>query len=69
MPNPKGEPDWWRSWNGKPPQRPRQTDLKAIKTIRAVVKDGAVHYPAEVYLHFGIRPFGTAPRVTLPEAP
>jgi imidazolonepropionase-like amidohydrolase len=41
-------------------------DLKAIKTIRAVVKDGAVYYPAEVYPHFGIRPFGTAPKVTLP---
>jgi imidazolonepropionase-like amidohydrolase len=44
-------------------------DLKAIKTIRAVVKDGAVYYPAEVYPHFGIRPFGTVPRVTLPGAP
>lgn len=44
-------------------------DLKAIKTIRAVVKDGAVYYPAEVYPHFGIKPFGTAPRVTLPDAP
>ena len=44
-------------------------DLKAIKTIRAVVKDGAVYYPAEVYPHFGIKPFGTAPTVTLPEAP
>ena len=44
-------------------------DLKAIKTIRAVVKDGAVYYPSEVYPHFGIRPFGTAPKVTLPEAP
>ncbi len=44
-------------------------DLKAIKTIRAVVKDGAVYYPSEVYPHFGIKPFGTAPRVTLPDAP
>ena len=44
-------------------------DLKAIKTIRAVVKDGAVYYPSEVYPHFGIKPFGTAPKVTLPDAP
>ncbi|PZO10513.1 MAG: amidohydrolase [Lysobacteraceae bacterium] len=44
-------------------------DLKAIKTIRAVVKDGAVYYPSEVYPHFGIKPFGTAPKVTLPAAP
>lgn len=41
-------------------------DLKAIKTIRAVVKDGVVYYPSEVYPHFGIKPFGTAPTVTLP---
>ena len=44
-------------------------DLREIKRIRAVVKDGAVYYPAEVYPHFGIKPFGTAPRVTLPDAP
>lgn len=41
-------------------------DLKAIKAIRAVVKDGAVYYPSEVYPHFGIKPFATAPKVTLP---
>ena len=44
-------------------------DLKAIKAIRAVVKDGAVYYPSEVYPHFGIKPFATAPEVTLPDAP
>ena len=44
-------------------------DLKAIKTIRAVVMDGVVYYPSEVYPHFGIKPFGTAPKVTLPASP
>jgi imidazolonepropionase-like amidohydrolase len=32
-------------------------DLKAIKTISLVVKDGAFYYPAEVYPKFGIQPF------------
>ena len=41
-------------------------NLKAIKTISMVVKDGAVYFPAEVYPHFGIRPFVAAPTVTLP---
>ena len=41
-------------------------DLKAIKTIRMVVKDGVVYYPTEVYPRFGITPFTTAPTVTLP---
>jgi len=41
-------------------------DLKAIKTIRMVVKDGVIYYPTEVYPHFGITPFTTAPTVTLP---
>jgi hypothetical protein len=42
-------------------------DLKAIKTIRMVVKDGTIYYPSEVYPHFGIQPFATAPTVTLPK--
>ena len=41
-------------------------DLKAIKTIRMVVKDGAIYYPSEVYPKFGIRPFADAPKVTPP---
>ncbi|MEO7936915.1 MAG: amidohydrolase family protein [Dokdonella sp.] len=41
-------------------------DLKAIKHIRMVIKDGVVYYPAEVYPHFGIKPFADAPKVTLP---
>jgi imidazolonepropionase-like amidohydrolase len=36
-------------------------DLKAIKTIRMVVKDGIVYFPSEVYPHFGIAPFVDAP--------
>ena len=41
-------------------------DLKAIKSIRMVVKDGAFYYPSEVYPKFGIRPFVDAPRVVVP---
>jgi hypothetical protein len=41
-------------------------DLKAVKTISLVVKDGAFYYPAEVYPKFGIKPFAAAPVVTLP---
>ena len=39
-------------------------DLKAIKTISMVVKDGTVYFPAEIYPHFGIKPFVQAPVVT-----
>ncbi len=42
-------------------------DLKAIKTISMVVKDGTVYYPSEVYPRFGIKPFVAAPKVTLPK--
>lgn len=41
-------------------------DLKAIKTIALVAKDGAFYYPAEIYPSFGITPFADAPKVTLP---
>lgn len=37
------------------------SDLKAIKAIRAVVKDGVLYLPSEIYPHFGIRPFAPAP--------
>jgi imidazolonepropionase-like amidohydrolase len=40
--------------------------IKAIKTIRMVVKDGAFYFPSEVYPKFGIQPFTTAPKVSLP---
>ena len=41
-------------------------DLKAIKTIAMVVKDGVFYFPSEVYPKFGIEPFAAAPKVTLP---
>jgi hypothetical protein len=47
------------------PGDPTKT-LKAIKTIRMVVKDGAFYYPSEVYPKFGISPFMTAPNVSEP---
>lgn len=42
------------------------TDLKAIKTISMVVKDGTFYFPSEIYPEFGIQPFVAAPEVTLP---
>ena len=39
-------------------------DLKAIKTIRMVVRDGVVYFPSEVYPKLGVRPFTTVPVVT-----
>lgn len=42
-------------------------DLKAIKAIRMVVKDGTLHFPAEIYPHFGIKPFAEAPTVQMPK--
>ena len=39
-------------------------DIKAIKSIAMVVKDGAFYFPSEVYPEFGIKPFAAAPRVT-----
>lgn len=41
-------------------------DLKAIKTISMVAKDGTFYYPSEVYPSFGIKPFVPAPKVTMP---
>ncbi len=41
-------------------------DLKAIKTISMVVKDGTFYFPSEIYPEFGIRPFVEAPVVTQP---
>ncbi|HXP26648.1 MAG TPA: amidohydrolase family protein, partial [Steroidobacteraceae bacterium] len=39
-------------------------NLKAIKTISMVVKDGTIYYPSEVYPKFGIQPFAPPPKVT-----
>jgi imidazolonepropionase-like amidohydrolase len=44
-------------------------DLKAIKKIAMVVKDGTFYYPSEAYPKFGIVPFVPAPKVTLPAPP
>jgi hypothetical protein len=44
-------------------------NLKAIKTIRMVVKDGTFYYPTEVYPKFGIQPFTTAPKVVEAASP
>ncbi len=42
------------------------SDLKAIKSIRAVVKDGVLYLPSEIYPYFGIRPFAQAPKLLHP---
>ena len=39
-------------------------NLKAIKSISMVVKDGAFYFPSDVYPKFGIQPFAAAPQVT-----
>ncbi len=41
-------------------------DLKAIKTISMVVKDGTFYFPSEIYPEFGIRPFVDAPDIMQP---
>ena len=40
------------------------SDLKAIKTISMVVKDGTLYFPSEIYPQFGIRPFVEKPQVS-----
>jgi imidazolonepropionase-like amidohydrolase len=42
-------------------------DLKAIKSIAMVVKDGAFYFPAEIYPEFGIEPFAPAPKIVRAE--
>lgn len=41
-------------------------DLKAIKTITFVAKDGVVYFPSEIYPYFGIRPFTDVPQIIEP---
>lgn len=41
-------------------------DLKAIKTISLVVKDGNFYFPSDIYPEFGIRPFTDAPEIVSP---
>jgi hypothetical protein len=38
-------------------------NLKAIKTISMVAKDGTFYYPSEVYPKFGIQPFIAPPKI------
>lgn len=40
------------------------TDLSAIKAIAMVVANGTVYFPADIYPHFGIRPFAEPPEMT-----
>ena len=42
-------------------------NLKAIKSIAMVVKNGAVYFPSELYPQMGIKPFAEAPKVTAPK--
>ncbi len=42
-------------------------DLKAIKAIRMVVKDGTAYFPAEIYPKLGITPFAETPKITAPK--
>ncbi len=42
-------------------------NLKAVKAIRMVAKDGVIYFPSEVYPEFGIKPFATAPKVVEPK--
>ena len=43
-------------------------DIKAIKTISLVAKDGVFYLPTEVYPRLGIKPFVAAPKITGPGA-
>jgi imidazolonepropionase-like amidohydrolase len=38
-------------------------DIRAIKTIAMVVKDGVVYFPADIYPRFGIQPFADKPKL------
>lgn len=42
-------------------------DIKAIKAVRAVMKDGMLYLPDEVYPRLGIKPFSTPPVITPPD--
>jgi len=43
-------------------------DIKAIKSIAMVAKEGVFYFPAEIYPRFGIKPFAAAPKVTPPDS-
>jgi imidazolonepropionase-like amidohydrolase len=39
-------------------------DIKAIKSIAMVVKDGTVYFPSQAYAKLGIKPFTAVPAVS-----
>ena len=41
-------------------------DIKAIKTVSLVAKDGVFYLPTEVYPRLGIKPFVAVPKITGP---
>jgi imidazolonepropionase-like amidohydrolase len=43
------------------------TDIRAIKTISLVAKDGVFYVPSDIYPRFGIKPFVAAPKITPPD--
>jgi imidazolonepropionase-like amidohydrolase len=43
------------------------TNLKAIKTISLVAKDGDLYFPSDIYPEFGITPFIDAPEIVYPD--
>jgi imidazolonepropionase-like amidohydrolase len=43
------------------------SDLKAIKTISLVAKDGVFYFPSDIYPEFGIRPFIDVPQIVYPD--
>ena len=43
-------------------------NLSELHRIALVVKDGTLYFPSEIYPAFGVKPFATAPKLTLPQA-
>lgn len=43
------------------------SDISAVRNIRAVVKDGDVYFPSEIYTQLNITPFVPPPTVSVPE--
>ena len=43
-------------------------DIKALHSIRMVVKGGVVYFPSELHAALGIAPFATPPKITQPKS-
>jgi hypothetical protein len=43
-------------------------DIRALHSIRMVVKGGVVYFPSELHAALGIAPFATPPKITQPKA-